>query len=300
MRMKEQDTLDDDDNMGERQIVLTEATGWGTAQGTFDFQSVRGDRFGDFKVQFEIRNVTLPDLKPVAIKITDQPGTDKKKVCMTVHNAGTGVAYAFQVALRVDGEIPSDGGATIPQLTTVGYTDACVQTRLPTTGQHTLAALVDVPNDVLELNDANNVFEQAYRAPAQQTTTSTQSGPTADAAQPDLTVRAIKVNGQVPDGKGDCKDGKSDVAVTVKNGGTAKAGDFTVRLVVDDDQDHVEEQTIGDGLDAGKESQVTFRGVRLKKGTHTLTVTADATTVISESHEGNNALKVTASCRDDG
>jgi subtilase family serine protease len=54
-----------------------------------------------------------------------------------------------------------------------------------------------------------------------------------------------------------------------------------------------------DGLDAGKEATVTFNGVRLKKGPHTLVATADATAAIAESNEGNNALTVTARCSDD-
>ena len=114
-----------------------------------------------------------------------------------------------------------------------------------------------------------------------------------------MIVRAAKVNGKEPDVKDDCKAGKSDVTVLVKNVGAAKAGAFTVRLIVDDDQDHAEEETVGDGLDAGKESQITFRGVRLKKGAHSITATAAASTVIAESNEGNNALKVTARCSDD-
>jgi hypothetical protein len=302
--MWELDTFSDNDLMGERQIVLTEANGWGTTQGTFDLQSVMGDRFGDFKVHFEIRSVDLPDLKPVAIKTTDQPGTDKQRVCMTVHNAGLRTAGAFQVALRIDGDIPNDAVATIPQLARDGYTDGCIQTRLPTSGKHTLSMLIDAPNRVLELNETNNVSEQAYTAPAKQTSASSdQPDSTTDAALPDLTVRAIKVNDQVPDGKRDCKDGKNDIAVVVKNVGDGDAESFTVRLVLDDDQDHVQEQTAGAGLDAGKESSVTFRGVRLRKGTHNLTATASASTDISESdsesNQAHNALKVTVRCSDD-
>ena len=51
--------------------------------------------------------------------------------------------------------------------------------------------------------------------------------------QPDLVVSAVRVNGRVPDGKDDCKDGKNDVAVVVKNWGTTNAEKFAVRLAVD-------------------------------------------------------------------
>ena len=40
--------------------------------------------------------------------------------------------------------------------------------------------------------------------------------PSPSASQADLTVGAIKINGQVPDGKDDCKDGKNTVTVVVK------------------------------------------------------------------------------------
>src|SRR5205085_749520 len=124
---------------------------------------------------------------------------------------------------------------------------------------------------------------QAYTATAPKSATT----PGPSAALPDLTVSAIKVNGRVPDGKDDCKDGKSAVTVVVKNGDAANSGDFVVRLVVDDDQGAALEQQADKGLEAGKELPVTFEGVRLKKGPRSLVATADATSGITESDEGN-------------
>jgi subtilase family serine protease len=157
---------------------------------------------------------------------------------------------------------------------------ACVETALPTSGQHVLAAVVDAPRAVTEFNEANNVYEQLYTAPA----------PTPSAAQADLTVSAIRVNGRAPDGKDDCKDGKNDVTVVVRNGGTADAGNFAVRLV--------EDKSVP-GLDAGKEREVRFDDVRLKEGKYELSATADAKETVAESDESNNDLKVTARCGDD-
>ena len=52
----------------------------------------------------------------------------------------------------------------------------------------------------------------------------------------------------------------------------------------------------GDGLEAGKEREVRFDDVRLKKGERTLTALVDAKGAVAESNEDNNELKVTARC----
>ena len=72
----------------------------------------------------------------------------------------------------------------------------------------------------------------------------------------------------------------------------------TAALKVDDAQGDGPEQTVN-GLEAGKEREVTFGDVKLKKGEHTLTATADAKGAIAESDEGNNDRAVTARCKDD-
>jgi subtilase family serine protease len=151
---------------------------------------------------------------------------------------------------------------------------------------------------VAESDETNNTYEIQWSA-----TPTKPNAPVPNAAQADLTVSAIKVNGQVPDGKDDCKDGKNTVTIRVKNQGEKKAGDFVVRLLIDDAQADALDQGLNDGLDAGKEATVTFEGVRLKQGPHSLTATADAPnnngTGIGESDKSNNTLKVTARCEDD-
>ena len=102
----------------------------------------------------------------------------------------------------------------------------------------------------------------------------------------------------MPDGKDDCKEGRNDVTVLVKNEGAASADGFAVRLLVDDDQAEAEEKTVS-GLDAGKEQEVRFDDVRLRKGERTLTVATDAKNAVSESKEDNNERKVTATCKED-
>jgi subtilase family serine protease len=119
--------------------------------------------------------------------------------------------------------------------------------------------------------------------------------PTPDTALPDLTG-AIKVNGQEPDGKDDCKSGKNTVTVVVKNGGTADAGSIVVRLTVGG-LNEKPEQTVK-GLAAGQEREVRFENVRLKKGEHLISASLDAKGEVAESNEDNNEPKATARCKD--
>jgi subtilase family serine protease len=84
--------------------------------------------------------------------------------------------------------------------------------------------------------------------------------------------------------------------VVVKNGGRADAGKHILVLAVDGN--NVAEEAVS-GLKAGQEREVRVEGVRLKQGQHTLSATVDPEKAVAESDEGNNALKVTASCKDD-
>ena len=120
--------------------------------------------------------------------------------------------------------------------------------------------------------------------------------PKSGADLPDLFVRTYKVNGQEPDGKNDCKVGKNSVTVVVKNGGTGDAGRFVVRLTVDgDDRD----ESV-DKLGAGREREVRFNDVLLKKGQHTFDALVDAEQAVTESNDVNSGLAVTLSCSDAG
>jgi subtilase family serine protease len=249
------------------------------------------DPTGAFSVEFQIRRAPLPDLRPVNIKVLDLPGSTNKSVCMAVQNIELGEPGPFELALQIDGAVPPSGRATAGGLPPGDASERCVQVALPTSGQHRLTAVADEPNTVLEYNETNNVYEQTY--------TATASAPAPSRALPDLTVKAIKVNGHAPDGKDVCREGKNDVTVVVKNGATTNAGDFLVRLVVDDDDGDLRQKGLDDGLEAGAEREVRFDEVRLKKGPRSLAATADPTIGISESDEGNNTLKVTATCKDD-
>jgi CARDB len=245
---------------------------------------------GKYVVTYEIRRVPLPDLVPVSIRVDSEPGSTKNRVCMTIVNPLDVHAGPFDVNLSVNGNEPADGKYTVGVLGAGQSYLTCVLTTLPTSGQFELAAVVDKAGAVTEYNETNNVHRQTFTAAPPSSSSSLSQG------QIDLTVSAIKVNGQAPDGKDDCKDGKNDIAVVVKNAGSAKAGEIVVRLTVDGGE--AVEETL-DGLEAGKEREVRFDDLRLKNGKRALVATVDAKGDITESKEDNNDRAVTAECKDD-
>jgi subtilase family serine protease len=203
--------------------------------------------------------------------------------------------------VRLDGSSSPAGTANATQLGAKQTSELCADVEMPV-GPHKLVAMVDPARALPEMNEANNGVEQTFTVAPAATPTPT--------AQADLTISAVKVNGRVPDGKDDCKDGNNKVAVVVKNIGTANAGAFDVRLLVDpvekmlestlkqpaQPSDLVEAVT---GLEAGKEIEVRFDGVRLKKGQHVLVAYADPKGTVAESKDDNNELRVTPACKDD-
>ena len=85
--------------------------------------------------------------------------------------------------------------------------------------------------------------------------------------------------------------------VTVQNRGSGNAGGFTVRLSVDGDP--AGEMSV-DALQAGQERQVSFNGVDLKKGSHTLTARVDSKGGVAETDEDNNRLRKEIDCKSEG
>jgi len=301
-----------DDRLGFLNTLITDKDG----QVQFGTRTERGflndcDLFGGcgteqakYSVEYEIRRVPLPDLRPVNIKIYDLPGNPKQLVCAAVQNIETADAGAFEVALKVDGVVPPGGRATAGRLASGDAGELCAEMALPATGQHQLSAVVDEADGVIEFNERNNAYEQAYTAPQQATTSAPEPEATAakpatpaGAAQADLTVSAIKVNGRVLDGKADCKDGKYAMAVVVKNAGAEKAGAFAVRLAVDGEA--VAERPVS-GLEAGQEREVRVEDVRLKKGERKVAAIVDPMNPLADSTPDNNELKVTLQCKGDG
>jgi hypothetical protein len=294
---RDEDPVDvnDDEYMGEvYQYLYPDNLGIGTH--TVRSSSYSGTGNGDYTVTYEIVHAPLPDLRPVNIKVTDLPGNPKKRVCMAVQNPELHPTGRFEVALAIDGKVPTGATARADDLASGTSTELCVEVELPASGQHQLTANADLFNTVLEYNETNNIYADGYSG------TGPASTPQPTTTQPDLTVSTIKVNGRVAggkdDGKNECKAGKNSVTVVLKNTGTADADDFAVRLAVDTSDDEGKEKAVS-GLKAGQEREVNFGDVRLKKGPHSLTATVDSNEEVAESSESNNSRTVPARCSDD-
>jgi hypothetical protein len=303
--MNEKDQFTNWENMGDFRHHMTADNSWGV--GTYKLRSVHNDGSpGDFELTFEVRNLEVPDLRPVNIKVTDLPGSTKKHVCTAVQNIEQGAVGYFEVALLLDGAALAGGVAAAPGLTPGNYTEVCADPELPTSGQHQLKAVADLGNAVLEFNEANNTYETTYTgtepapgpapSPGPILLTNDGKGKSEGQSQADLTVSAIKVNGQAPDGKNDCKDGKNAVVVAVKNAGAEEAKGFSVRLVVDDAQGAAIEQSVV-SLAAGQEREVRFEEVRLKKGEHQIAASVAGKNKSGDAKADNNELTVTARCQ---
>jgi len=278
---------------------------------------------GDYLVTYQILDPGLPDLKPTAIRTLGDAGDGLEEVCLAVVNQGTWTSGPFNMALFIDQAPAVNGSVNVVGLDANAPHESCFRTTLPSSGIHALDLIVDQPRAVPELNERNNQLQQSLDRGAAPPTPTPDPDPTDGATSPkpngsptpgpiliqapnqgkeqgqpqaDLTVSAVKVRGQVPDGKDDCKEGGNEVAVVVKNAGKGDAGSFAVRLAVDGGE-AVEESV--KGLEAGKEREVRFGDVKLKKGAHKLVATLDPDGAVAEANEDDNARTVTASCRDD-
>jgi hypothetical protein len=284
--MIEKDSASGNDHMG--WLYHTIVIGpYGPNLGTFEHRSMRADgiHVGDYDVKYELRRAPLPNIRPVNIKVTDIPGSAKKHVCMAVQNSEIGNAPPFEVSLVVDNTQPPGGIAVVPGLTPGNATEACVDVDMPKTGTHPMRAVVDVTRRMVEYNEMDNSWGTGYTAPA--------IAPTSK-----LSVTTIKVNGQVPDGKKDCKDGKNDVVAVVKNDGAAESGPFVVRLSVDEAQGTPSTVSIAN-LAAGQEQEARFEDVKLKSGEHKLTSTIDGGLETVAEPKNEAAKTVTATCASD-
>jgi hypothetical protein len=129
--------------------------------GTF-FCQAGGD--ATFSVEYEIREPVLPDLRAVGVTVHDVPGSTQKRVCMAVQNIGLMDISAFEVALQVDGEVVPNGRIPAGSLASGRGTEVCLQTALPTSGQHRLTAAADDRDILTEVSETNNRYEEPYLA----------------------------------------------------------------------------------------------------------------------------------------
>jgi hypothetical protein len=321
-RIYESDVIGGDD-MGSIVSYVDAEHNWGI--GTFTARSLHPDGSpGDFDLTFEIARTPLPDLRMNGFQVTGSPG--REAVCGLVENAGQRNSGEIYLILETEGKIIRQASLAA-QDPGQGYW-LCLPRSIFPAKKHNLVYSIDPLRTLVEMDELNNVGVYAVAAspsgvaaeaepgaagaatgavdpepsaPAAGVSPSPQPKPSGaqpapNGAQADLTVRAINVNGQVPDGKDDCKPGKNTVTVLVKNAGAGDAGSFSMHLVVDG----AEADTTVDALAAGQEREVTFENIEMRKGERTLKAAADPARAIDESDEANNERKLTARCTDGG
>jgi hypothetical protein len=305
------DMSDDDpsgsDYLGRALLPFVAEGNWEIGSHSIWSQKTEEGVRGDYRIDVEIRRAPLPNLRPSIFRKPD--GSGDFLYCAEVVNDGELASEPFQLGVYFQGArqrtITSPSALDVQQR----YEHCLARSELPEE-EHDLEFRVDPDRRIAERDELDNAYRwkmmavqgasggQGATSPQTPQPPSTPAQPSPTPAQADLTVTAIKVRGTVPDGKDDCKEGKNDVAVVVRNGGAAGAGPFTVRLVVDGEGDEAEERTVAT-IDAGQEREVRFDDVRLKKGQRTLTATADAAKAVAERNEDNNERTVTATCKDD-
>jgi hypothetical protein len=282
-----------DDNMGETHLVLTDSSDWSIGTHT-----IRGPG-ASYSVELEVRRVALADLTPRSIKVmnrsSEKPERQWKEICAMVANIGPKETGGYDVLFTVDdARYGKSFGYTYP-----GEVDeVCAEIPDPALGEHVLTASIEgVPEMDLSNNEMRSTHTRTVlddiRVPLGQIgvleTATTDAGPFGGPAQTSpgqvvqtqpgsapvsketvagppgaemkLSVTGIKV-------KGDCEAGKNDVAVTVRNQGSARVQDLIVTLDVDGDDG--KEKSLA-GLDAGRDATVDFDDVQLKKGDRKLT-----------------------------
>ena len=236
--------------------------GWGI--GTHRLRSTRPDGWGDYTVEFEIRLAPLADLRPVApIMVHDIAGGTRERVCMTVVNGGVADAGPFDVALRI--MAPSRPAVGPPWMAWArgGAASCASRPTCQTPGQHEIGMVIDGLGLVTEISETNNsLFEltppslsltgcsagggrpgqprgecrpRSWGAPTTVTRPNSHTHLEPGQGRPERD-RDPRQRPGTGNGKDDCKAGKNDVAVVVKNGGADKSEKFAVRLTVDGDE----------------------------------------------------------------
>lgn len=301
-------------------LELSDANGW-----KIGMHQVATNPYGSATatVVYEIRYAPLPDLKPVAIRVEERGERPLPYICATVENSGTRASQQAQLVLTRDGQVTST--TAVAALGPGESREECEQTGPFSQRVHTLAAAVDGPDHVVEVNETNNEFSSRFinlpaanlplvdavsvttqdpggappgpgliLDPTARGTVPGTSGSKSEAPGSDLVVESISLRG----GKNDCDPGKNDVRVKVKNQGAADAADIVVKLVVANSPDVSLEKSLKK-LGAGAAEDVDFDDVQIKSGERKLTATVDATSSVSETKDDNNSRSITLSCKDE-
>jgi uncharacterized repeat protein (TIGR01451 family) len=194
--------------------------------------------------------------------------TSQITLSTTVRNSGTAAAGATTVNVSLGGTVV--GSAPVPALAAGASATVTVNAGTRPTGTYAVAATVDPANTVVEQNDTNNT----HTAPTQLVV--------AQAPGPDLEVTGITSNPPNP-----AVGQAVSFTVAVRNRGTSGAGASVTRLTAGSTTLNTNTGAIA----AGATVNVAVTGTwTATSGGATLTATADATGVVAETNESNNAL----------
>jgi len=190
--------------------------GGGAGIGTFTLRSLtnQGTKAGDYTVTFEVRQVDVPDVRTARVEVSDLPNSTKKHVCAVVQNIRDTPAGPFQVYILLNGSDSEGGKPVIPALGGGAVASACVDTAVPTVPEYDISVLLDYPRRLVEFNETNNTFTVKQKGTPKtagpEVTPSSTPISTSTTAQADLTVTAVKVNGQEPNNKEEAKEDKEE------------------------------------------------------------------------------------------
>ena len=204
----------------------------------------------------------LADLEVVSIEWEPEKpelGRDVTFI-VTVRNIGDGHAAASALRLRVVGD--SDGLAPLPSIPSGGTASADFAWTARQ-GTHTLVAVVDPNQTVIETNDDNNGIGKAYDA----------------TVLPDLAVVSIEWEPEKPE-----LGQNVTFTSTVSNTGDGRAAAPTLSLRVEGDSVGLASLP---SIPSGGTASVSFTWTALA-GTHTITAVVDETQTVIETNDDNN------------
>ncbi|MEU3183370.1 CARDB domain-containing protein [Streptomyces sp. NPDC006923] len=212
-----------------------------------------------------------PDLTVTALSWTPAAPveTDSTTVSATVRNVGTAPSGPTTVNVSVGGAVA--GSAPVGALTAGASTTVQVAIGKRAEGSYRVTSVVDPTDTVVEQDNDNNSF------------TATGQLVVGQSPGPDLQVLGIESTPQNP-----AAGAAVQFTVAVKNRGTTASGATTVtRLTVGGTTLNTNTPSVA----AGATTQVSVNGSwTATNGGATLVATADATNVVTETNETNNAF----------
>ncbi|MET0136242.1 MAG: CARDB domain-containing protein, partial [Kibdelosporangium sp.] len=212
-----------------------------------------------------------PDLTVSAVSWTPTAPseTDRVTVRATVQNIGTAAAGATSVNINLGGAVA--GSAPVSALNAGASTSVSFDAGTRPQGSYSVGAVVDPANTIVEQNNDNNSFT----APTQLVV--------GQAPGPDLQVTGITTSPSNP-----AVGTPVTFTVSVNNRGTSSSGATTVTRVT---VGGTTLNTNTSAIAAGATVNVPISGSwTATNGGATITATADATNVVTETNESNNSL----------